>query len=51
MYIYGHNRWPRLIWDEARFASRLAEVRHEQGILLGRMGALGLDAQEEASIR
>jgi|TARA_R100000322_G_scaffold22153_3_gene14715 Fic family protein len=50
-YIHQTEKWPRLSWDEAALASRLAEVRHRQGRLLGRMEALGFDLKQEASLR
>src|SRR5208282_796183 len=38
-------------WDEARIAGLLAEARHLQGRLLGRMEALGFQLQEEATLQ
>ncbi|MBO6666457.1 Fic family protein [Parvibaculum sp.] len=50
-YIHQKGDWPHLIWDGAALASTLAEVRHRQGRLLGRMEALGFDLKQEASLR
>jgi Fic family protein len=50
MYIHERKEWPRFIWDQAGLAVLLAEARHEQGLLLGRMAALGFDLREEASV-
>lgn len=50
-YIHQRGDWPHLCWDGAALASKLAEVRHRQGRLLGRMEALGFDLKQEASLR
>lgn len=49
-WIHEHTDWPILVWDAARLSDRLAEVRHTQGKLLGRMEALGFDLQLQASL-
>ena len=41
MWIYEHQSWPNLIWDAETLASKLANIRHRQGRLLGRMETLG----------
>jgi Fic family protein len=51
MYIHEQNAWPEFTWDDAGLSGLLAEVRHEQGLLLGRMGSLGFETKEEASLR
>ncbi len=52
-YIYIHERkeWPEFKWDQAKLAPLLAEVRHLQGRLLGRMEALGFQLREEATLQ
>jgi Fic family protein len=50
MWIYKHQDWPNFNWDAQRLASKLAEVRHRQGCLLGRMEGLGFDLKREASL-
>lgn len=50
-YIHQRRDWPHLRWDGAALALKLAEVRHRQGRLLGRMEALGFDLKQEASLR
>ena len=47
-YIHDHPDWPNLRWDEGALAEPLADVRHRQGRLIGRMEALGFDLQQEA---
>jgi Fic family protein len=49
-YIHEQTDWPKLNWDEARLGTPLAEVRHQQGRLLGRMEGLGFALRNEASL-
>lgn len=51
MYIWELPDWPQFRWDQDRLANVLAEARHEQGRLLGRMEALGFQLREEAVLR
>ncbi len=51
MYIWEHPHWPRLEQDRTRLADALAETRHAQGKLLGRMEALGFEMRSEATLR
>jgi len=51
MYIYEQKAWPELSWNQAELADFLAEVRHLQGRLLGRMEALGFELREEATLQ
>ena len=50
-YLWEHNDWPELGWDEARLSRLLATVSHEQGRLRGRMESLGFDLRNEAHLR
>ena len=50
MWIHEHQDWPNLTWDAAALASKLADIRHRQGRLLGRMEALGFELKREASL-
>jgi len=50
MYIHERKGWPKFTWDQAMLAAPLAEVRHLQGRLLGRMEALGFLLREEATL-
>lgn len=47
-YIHQRGGWPKFRWDEAALTARLAEVRHRQGRLIGRMEALGFNLRAEA---
>ena len=50
VYIHEMVEWPEFAWDIDLLAGPLAEVRHKQGRLLGRMEALGFDLRTEASV-
>ena len=50
MWIYEQKDWPDFIWDDKALASLLADTRHRQGRLLGKMGALGFAVRQEASL-
>ncbi|MEN6601810.1 MAG: Fic family protein [Bryobacteraceae bacterium] len=50
-YIHLQQDWPRFRWDVGRLADRLAQVRHSQGRLTGRMEALGFGLRQEAELR
>ncbi len=49
-WIYEHKSWPELSWDSDQLAPKLADIRHRQGRLLGRMEDLGFDLRREASL-
>ena len=49
-YIYQLPEWPRFYWDDGALSGLLADVRHKQGRLLGRMEALGFSLQKEAEL-
>jgi Fic family protein len=48
MWIYEHKGWPNFSWDDRRLSAKLADLRHRQGRLLGRMEGLGFDLNREA---
>ncbi|OGO95064.1 MAG: cell filamentation protein Fic [Coxiella sp. RIFCSPHIGHO2_12_FULL_42_15] len=50
MYIHERKDWPDFSLDQAQLSVLLAEVRHLQGRLLGRMEALGFRLREEATL-
>lgn len=49
-YIHQNPDWPHLTWDDAKLLPLLADVRHRQGRLLGRMEGLGFRLRAEASL-
>lgn len=50
MWIHEYHNWPNFIWDAEILASKLADIRHRQGRLLGRMEGLGFELRREASL-
>ena len=50
-YIHEVRDWPHFRWDVAKLARRLAEVRHGQGRLIGRMEGLGFQLRAEAVLQ
>ena len=50
MWIHEYHNWPDFTWDAGKLASKLVEVRHRQGRLLGRMAGLGFALKREASL-
>jgi Fic family protein len=50
-YIYERKGWPKLAWDRAMLADKLAHVRHHQGRLIGRMEGLGFSLRNEAVLQ
>lgn len=50
-YIHELPDWPKFQWSDERLAPCLAEVRHRQGRLIGRMEALGFELRAEANLQ
>jgi len=50
-YIYIRPDWPKFQWRADKLAARLAQVRHKQGRLLGKMEHLGFNLRSEASLQ
>lgn len=50
MWIHEHQSWPDFTWDAKALNSKLADVRHRQGRLLGRMEGLGFELKREACL-
>jgi len=50
---YNHelSDWPKFQWKDSDLSTDLAEVRHRQGRLLGRMESLGFQLREESVLR
>ncbi len=51
MYVYQRPDWPHFNWDSESISTLLAEVRHRQGRLVGRMESLGFSLREEATLQ
>lgn len=50
MYLWENSNWPALSWDERNLSKPLAHVSREQGRLLGKMEALGVELRSEAHL-
>ncbi|QRM35122.1 Fic family protein [Microvirga sp. VF16] len=50
-YIHEQPGWPNFRWDYKALADLLADVRHRQGRLIGRMQGLGFPLQSEAMLQ
>jgi Fic family protein len=50
MWIHEHQDWPDFTWNAGALASKLADIRHSQGRLLGRMERLGFELKREANL-
>jgi len=51
MYIHQRKNWPNFTWDHDKLAIPLANLRHKQGKLIGRMEGLGFPLQSEAILQ
>jgi Fic family protein len=49
-HIHQIEQWPRFQWDRSVIEPLLADVRHRQGRLLGRMEGLGFALRQEADL-
>lgn len=50
MWIYEHQDWPDFTWDAKKLVSKLADIRHMQGRLLGKMEHIGFELKNEANL-
>lgn len=51
MWIHEQSDWPDFSWDAKALTSKLADIRHRQGRLLGKMEGLSFELKREASLR
>jgi Fic family protein len=51
VYIHERPEWPRFRWNSEQLAAMLADVRHRQGRLIGRMEVLGFPLRSEALLQ
>jgi Fic family protein len=51
IYIHQRAEWPNFRWSAEDVALRLADVRHRQGRLIGRMEGLGFQRRTEAALQ
>ncbi len=50
MYIYENIRWPEFKWGNESILPLLSAVRYQQGIIVGKMGALGFELKNQANL-
>jgi Fic family protein len=50
VFIHKLSNWPNFTWDNTELAMPLADVRHQQGLLLGKMSSLGFGIRSEANL-
>lgn len=51
LYIHELKDWPNFTWNYKALSGALADVRHRQGRLLGRMEALGFELRSHATLQ
>lgn len=49
-YNYQLPEWPRFTWDASHLSGKLAATRHHQGLLIGKIQALGFALQVETAL-
>ena len=49
-YIHEKAQWPDFSWDSQKLSPLLAQARHKQGRLLGRMESMGFELRSEATL-
>jgi Fic family protein len=49
--IHERKEWPDFFWKQENISLKLAEVRHHQGRLLGRMEGMGFSLKAEANLQ
>ena len=49
-YIHEQSEWPNFIWDSNKLLTLLTKVRNLQGRVVGKMGALGFELQNQANL-
>src|SRR6266576_1732581 len=49
-YLHEAKGWPHLPWQVDSLIAPLSAVRYQQGLLLGKMRALGYPLQKEATL-
>ena len=47
-YIWQHEDWPKMYWDDSQFSELLADVNLLRGKLMGRLSMFGFKEQEDS---
>ena len=50
MYIHQKTAWPTFNWNQEKITLLLADIRHRQGRLIGRMEGLGFSLREDTTL-
>lgn len=50
MWVYEHKKWPKFTWDKDSITFKLANLRYQQGLLIGQMQNLGFELKQEATL-
>ncbi|MBT7901574.1 MAG: Fic family protein, partial [Candidatus Marinimicrobia bacterium] len=50
MWIHNRKNWPNFNWNTDKLASKLADIRYRQGLLLGKMKGFGFALKSEANL-
>ncbi len=50
IYIYEREDWPNFTWSNDEILPALSTVRNLQGRIIGKMGALGFELQNQANL-
>ncbi len=50
MYIYENGNWPDFKWNSDVLLPLVSTVRNHQGLIVGKMRALGFGVQNNASL-
>ncbi|MBW8309951.1 MAG: Fic family protein [Candidatus Paracaedibacteraceae bacterium] len=51
MYIHELKDWPIFRWNKEFILERLIPIRHQQGVLIGKMESLGFNLRKEATLQ
>ena len=49
MWVHELQNWPNFIWNIEELADKLANIRYQQGCLLGRIQNIGVELRQEAN--
>ena len=49
-YIHDRSEWPNFSWRHDALTDLLADIRYQQGLLLGRMSGIGFDLKQQATL-
>lgn len=50
MWMHEHQNWPNFTWNVEALSSKLVDIRHRQGRLIGRMEGLFVELKQESNL-